>query len=190
MAHRAVYKTSIAEFLDDFYSGESRPLNEAFDDATALLQSQGSLSNTTRALEGRKALPVGSAQGFEELWLSPSSPHGGQIVDRVLRFGYQEAINLARARGVPIENFWVTGAGDDFEVHICEGAHHITVFIFVPAEGTRKYGSRRAQSRSWVVRAGDLTEVHADAPRATLDSDEPPIRRIQVSGPSPTPPAA
>ena len=190
MAHRAVYKTKMAEFLDDFYSGESRPLNVAFDDATALMRAQGSLSDSTRELEKRGALPNGSAQAFEQGWLSPSAPHRGPIVDRVLRSGYQEAIDLARARGVPIENFWVTGAGEDFEVHICEGARRITVFMFVPAEETRDYGSYRAQSRSWVVRTGDITEVHPDAPRQTLDDDEPPIRRIQVSGPVPTPPAA
>jgi len=186
MSHRAVYKTVTAEFLDNFYSGVSRPRGDAYDDAFSLLESGDSLADPARELERREEhLPSGSANDYEEFWLKSSSPRGGKSVDRILRAGYREVVDLARSRGVPIETFWVTGAGDDFELHICEGAERITVFMIVPGEDTRDYGSRRAQSRSWVVRVGDLDDVDPDAPRALLDDSGPPVYRIQVSGPLP-----
>ena len=184
MAHRAVYKTTTAEFLDAFYSGASRPREEAFADASALLESDGSLLEAARDLEGRDGgIAGGSAAAFEEFWLGEAGARGGKSVDRVLRCGYREAVSLARAQGLPIETFWVTGAGDDFELHICESTDRIVVFMVVPGEDEREYGSRLARSRSWVVRVGDLDEVHPDAPRTMLDDDGPPILSIQVSGP-------
>ena len=74
-------------------------------------------------------------------------------------------------------------SGDDFELHICESTDRVVVFMIVPGEDAREYGSRHARSRSWVVRVGDLDDVHPDAPRTMLDGDEPPVVSIQVSGP-------
>jgi hypothetical protein len=183
MPHRAVYKTTTAEFLDEFYSGASRPREEAFADASALLGSDGSLLEAARELERREeGIPEGSAAAFGEFWLGASGMRAGKSVDRVLRCGYREAVVLARERGVGIETFWVTGAGDDFELHICESTDRVVVFMVVPGEEGREYGSRLAQSRSWVVRVGDLDDVHPDAPRTMLDGDDPPVLRIQVSG--------
>ena len=157
MSHRAVYKTTTAEFLDEFYSGVSRPRSEAYADALALMDLD-SLSDSTRDLESRDsgALDAGAASDFEAHWLASSAKHGAAPVERILRLGYREAVELASAHNLPIENFWVTGTGDDFELHICETADRIIVFMFVPNEGLRPYGSTRAQSRSWVVRAGDI----------------------------------
>jgi len=184
MPHRAVYKTTTAEFLDAFYSGASRSRDEAFADASALLDSDASLVEAARELEARdEGIPDGSAEAFGEFWLAESGTRGGKSVDRVLRCGYREAVALARAQGLPIETFWVTGAGDDFELHICESTERVVVFMVVPGEDDRDYGSHLARSRSWVVRVGDLDEVHPDAPRAVLDDDGPPILSIQVSGP-------
>ena len=184
MSHRAVYKTTTAEFLDAFYSGASRSRDDAFADASAMLEADGSLLEAARELESRdQGIPEGSAEAFGEFWLGSSTTRAGQSVDRVLRYGYREAIALARAQGVPIETFWVTGAGDDFELHICESTDRVVVFMIVPGEDAREYGSRHARSRSWVVRVGDLDDVHPDAPRTMLDGDEPPVVSIQVSGP-------
>jgi hypothetical protein len=185
MSHRAVYKTTTAEFLDNLF-GAASVGGGAFDDALRLLELGGSLSETTRELESREdGLPPGTADGFEAQWLSSSEQSGDNAVGRVLRQGYRAAVDLARARGVPIETFWTTGAGDDFELHICENSERISVFMFVPGNDTRDYGSRRAQSRSWVVRVGDLDDVDPAARREALDDGNPPVYRIQVSG-SPT----
>jgi hypothetical protein len=188
MAHRAVYKTTTAEFLDDFYQDVSQPGNTAFSDALALLDSTGSLSNTTQELEARYPDRLDDdAQRFQEHWLDESGKHGSQPVDRVLRHGYRKAIEIAQERGLRIENFWVTGAGPDFELHICEGSDRIVCFMFVPGEDDRPYGSQNAQRRSWVVREGDIGEVDRDAPRVQLDDGEPPIVLVQVSGPTDDP---
>ena len=84
---------------------------------------------------------------------------------------------------MPIETFWVTGASADFELHICESTDRIVCLMFVPEEESREYGSRRAKTRSWIVRAGDVDEIRPDAPRKVLDNDNPAIVSIQVSGP-------
>ena len=69
-------------------------------------------------------------------------------MDRVLRFAYRAALELAgdgRGRR-PIETFWVRGAGDEFEVHIHDGVDRITMFMLLPV--VRRYGSRRAPRRA------------------------------------------
>ena len=78
---------------------------------------------------------------FRDGWLADESPLGGHDVDRVMRFGYQQAIELAAGFDppAPIESHWVTGAGDDFELHIVADPHLVTVLIFIPAD--RDYGS-------------------------------------------------
>jgi hypothetical protein len=181
MTHRTVYKTTTAEFLDDFYRGETRPRQEAFEDALALMAQSTPLSDAARDLEHRSERPLekGSAAAFESEWLA--GKHGDQPVDRVLRHGYRMAVELARKRDVPIDNFWVTGAGDDVEVHICESTDRVTVLVFVPNEEQRPYGSERAASNSWVVRLGDV-DVRDDAPRTTLDDGAQPVMATQVSG--------
>jgi hypothetical protein len=78
---------------------------------------------------------------------------------------------------VPIETLWITGTGDQFEVHICEGRRAVTVVNLIPL--VRPYGSRRAKARSWVVRTSDGTE--GDRERA-LDGGDPPVVMVQVSG--------
>jgi len=184
MALRAVYKTTAAEFLDDFYSGDGR--DTAHQDALEMLDMPGSLVETTRALAARfEHFDNEHVDKFQSHWLEPSSHRGHQSVDRVLRFGYRQAVKLASERGVPIENFWIAGAGPDVELHICDARDRVVCFMFTPVADTRKYGSERAQSRSWIVRAGDLAEIDERAPREVLDGDNPSIVSIQVSGPLP-----
>jgi hypothetical protein len=74
-------------------------------------------------------------------------------VDQVIRAGYTEAIHLARSRRVPIDTLWVTGTGDDFELHICDGPRHVSVVLFIPVD--RDYGSHNATAKSWAFRAGE-----------------------------------
>jgi len=87
-------------------------------------------------------------------------------------------MQLAIEKGQPIETFWVSASGDDFELHICEGRHSVVLFFFVPGEERRKYGSTRAQSRSWVVRVDDPA-VLPDLPRTNLGDS---IVKVQSSG--------
>ncbi len=183
MAHRAVYKTTTAEFLDDFYSGASRPREDAYADALRLMEQPAPLSEAARDLEDRRdgALAPGSTEAFLAGWLEESAKHGEQPVDRVLREGYRLAVERAAERKLPIETFWVTGATDEFEVHVCESPERVTVFMFVPEEEERPYGSHSAKSSSWVVRVGDI-DVRPDAPRTERGD----VTIIQVSGDFPT----
>jgi hypothetical protein len=87
-------------------------------------------------------------------------------------------MQLAIQRGQPIETFWVTATGADFELHISEGHRSVLVFFFVPREEGRKYGSTRAQSRSWVVRLED-PDLLPGVPRKLLGDS---IVKIQSSG--------
>ena len=98
MSHRAVYKTTTAEFLDAFYSGASRPRSEAFDDAMGMMDSSAPLSDAARDLESRDrdALDPGAASDFEAHWLGSSAKHASAPVERILRLGYIQAVELAR----------------------------------------------------------------------------------------------
>jgi hypothetical protein len=182
MTHCAVYKSLTAEFLDDFYSGDMMPIEDAYDRAEGLFEDHADdpLSATTADLNNEDLLStdVGNPEDFDNYWLSGTSQLAGKEVDRVLRHGYAEAIRIARTydEPVPIETFWVTGAGDDFELHICKGKRHVTVFMFIPKP--RRYGSTRSEATSWVVRVGGLRDDEAEA----LDEGAPPIVKVQVSG--------
>ena len=72
MPHRAVYKTTTAEFLDAFYSGASRSRDEAFADASALLESDASLVEAARELE-----TAGSAAWSSARPIRPIAARGG-----------------------------------------------------------------------------------------------------------------
>jgi len=188
MAHRAVYKSKSVEVLDTFYvDGPAAALQFgggvlADPDADA----QG-VASTWAASPG--AVDAGfdpdELVGFQEKWLAEDGPLGEHEVDRVIRLANREAIAIADAHQpkVPIETFWVRGAGEDFEVHVHDGVERVTVFWFVPLE--RDYGSTKTQTSSWVIRVGNLDDVDADAPRVPLDDEPDPVLMIQVSGPLP-----
>jgi hypothetical protein len=176
----AVYKSKTVEFIDAFYA-DSTNLAGTLQYARGLLASNaGALSATTLALQQNNGLAAGTANDFDQYWLDPNSPLGGQPIERVLRLGYQEAINLALSSDPPrpIETLWVTGATDEFQVHICEGTRAVTVLMLIPL--ARTYGSQRATSRSWVVRLGGLRESVGQA----LDDGVPPVVKVQTSGPA------
>jgi hypothetical protein len=179
MATRAVYKSLAVEQLDHHLSGESdlRPL---YSSALGRLDrtDASELVGAARVLEDSNALPPDSTQEFLEYWLSDGSPFGEDLA-RIMRLGYQEAIRVANedvGGPLPIETFWVTGASDQFEVHICEGSGHITVLLFFPFD--RDYGSKRATARSWVVRVGTPREGEG-----AEQLSDPQVIRLQVSGP-------
>lgn len=171
MSQRAVYKTISAEYLDRVYSDPA-----AFPIAMQrLADPETTLVDVTLRLEQLNDLPDGSANEFSGL-INAKAP---SPLEQILRSGYRVAFEMASAKGQPVETFWVTAPGEDFELHICEGQQSIVVFFFIPGEEERDYGSRRAVSKSWVVRAGDRSDVHSDAPRTVLDD---PVLQIQTSG--------
>jgi hypothetical protein len=178
MSDCVVYKSTAVEFLDDFYGGGSEELKQAFDSALDLLRTDRPLVDRVSQLERDGRLSPGAADEFRAYWLAETSQLAGKEVDRVLRHGFREAIELARSSDPPrpIETFWVTGASDEFEVHICEGKRQVTVIMLIPL--VRRYGSKRARSKSWAVRVGGLRD--ADAER--LDEHDPATVKIQLSG--------
>jgi hypothetical protein len=172
-----VYKTSGSEALDEYYSGNQIPLVNALRDGLNLMRSNpNQISGAARPLEARGQLPQNSADDLDNYWLAGPS---GAATERLIRHGYEHAISLANASTPPkpIETFVVAGAATDFEIHLCEGKHAVTVFLFVTDD--RTYGSRRAGSRSWVVSTSGPRE-HPWAQH--IDLEEPPAVKLQVSG--------
>jgi hypothetical protein len=187
MSHCAVYKSLAAEFLDDFLGGTTMPLADAYERAAQLLTTHAdSLAGTAADLNdsGHLSPDVGTADDFENFWLADDSQLAGNEVDRVMRAGYAEALRIGREEYsdlVPIETFWLTGASNEFEVHVCKGKTRITVFLFIPK--SRRYGSKRAATQTYAVRVGGLRDDDAE----TLDDgDNPQIVRVQLSGTRPS----
>jgi hypothetical protein len=172
-----VYKTFGSESLDQFYGGETTPLTEAYQNGLSLMQQNPDrISGAARPLEAQGQLPKNTADDLDTYWLA--GPNGAEV-DRVIRLGYEQAIKLANGNEEPkpIETFVVTGASEHFELHICEGMHAVTVFMFVTDD--RTYGSKRSSSKSWVVRVGGLRER---TKKENLDFEDPPVVMTQVSG--------
>jgi hypothetical protein len=169
MSQRAVYKTTNAEYLDRALESADR-VREALDRLTGA----PSLVARAEALVDSGDLPDNSATDFVDF----SNRMDSGTFERIVRAGFTEAMQLAIEKGQPIETFWVTATGADFELHICEGHHSVVLFLFVPREEGRKYGSIRAQSRSWVVRVDDPALL-PDLPRTPLGDS---IVKIQSSG--------
>jgi hypothetical protein len=169
MSQRAVYKTTNAEYLD-------RALQSPNDVQQALerLTGASSLVERAEALVNSGDLPDNSATDLANF----SNRMNSGTFEQIVRAGFTEAMQLAIQRGQPIETFWVTATGVDFELHICEGHRSVVLFFFVPREEERKYGSTRALSRSWVVRLDDEA-VLPGVPRKRLGDS---IVKIQSSG--------
>ncbi|HKA85705.1 MAG TPA: hypothetical protein VKD21_17700 [Acidimicrobiales bacterium] len=166
-----MYKTTNAEYLD----GTLRTAQDV-DAALSRLNAAASLVSRTGELEDSGDLPAGSANDLTRFMEEQRAPAFEQIV----RLGFEKAFELASEAGMPVETFWVTAPDTDFELHICRGQHSVGVFLFVQPQEPRDYGSDRAASSSWVVRAGDRPDVRSDAPRTPIGDD---ILQIQVSGP-------
>ncbi len=178
----SIYKISAGETLDAFYDED--PV-EALSYAGELLggPASDSVLGAAESFADDGNISSGAVVDLQESWLEGIGDVPGEDVDRILRLGYREAIAIALTYDppVPIESFWVTRAGAELEMHISAGPQRVVVFISTPV--VRNYGSRRATSQSWTVRIGDLSDIHADAPREQLDDDPNPVLKIQVSGP-------
>ena len=157
MARLNVYKSTAAEFLDDFLGGSPEELARQYQWSLDLIESvgDGHLSDAAARLAEDGELPNDAVEDSRKGW------RGDEVVDRIIGHAYREAIRLAgdgaRGEPVPVDTLWMTGATDAFEAHIVDGPRRVTVVLCIPLE--RSYGSRRARSRSWSVRAGDDGEV-------------------------------
>lgn len=173
MSDRAVYKTFDVEVLDDFYSGGPQALSRGHD----LLQAsatRGLSSGFGQYEEEQEPQRRTTTERLGE-WIAAA---GGENAETVIRVGYDAAVELAQAQSLPIDTFFVTGASDEFELHVCEGTHQVTVLMFMPKESEygREYGSRRAKARSWIFR----TERPDDSDADRVDSGA--VVQIQRSG--------
>jgi hypothetical protein len=167
----AVYKTTGMEAVDTYYSDN---LEDRLAEAADLLN--GALDDAVQTFASQEFMPGDEVEKFRSGWPSSDS------ASKVIQHGYAQAVRIARDRNVPIESFFITGKGGDFEFHICNGRDRVTVFTFVPH--SRDYGSKRAEMQSWVVRVGDDAGIDGSLPRETLDSSgEFPVMMIQTSGP-------
>ena len=179
MSHGAVYKSLNIEKLDTFYRNDPAGALES----SAALLAEHSTQEAATSFAGDGNILPGELDHFDHGWLDDDA-------QRVMRIGEMHAIEVAQGFNppAPIETFWVTGASNDFEMHIHAPAPddddaRVTVFMFIPT--SRGYGSRRAASSSWIVRIGDRDDVHHEAFREVIDEDGPAVYRIQVSGPRP-----
>src|SRR6476469_4664965 len=91
--HRAIYKNTSIEFLDDFYR---RDVDAAVQFGRGVLE-----STSTDALAvaeewaATSDFDSGELQGFQSRWLDEDSALSAHDVDRVLRYAYREALELA-----------------------------------------------------------------------------------------------
>jgi hypothetical protein len=172
-----IYRSKQAEQLDEYFSGSAEQLRAIY---TTVLRRYDDyedrpLLDLVTDFEGQTDVPWhnGAATEFEEHWSAGR--------DAVLKAGYREAFTLALEHDppVPLETFWVTGAGDDFELHISDGEQHVTVFMVVPPGDSVPLGSIRARAKSWVVTAGDRTP---DPGRPAAQELAAGIVKVEVSG--------
>jgi hypothetical protein len=161
MAERKWFKGPAAVAVDDWYSTGEVEAN--LEEGRRHLQSDQSFAAIVEALNAADRGRPEFIHPYED-----SSLRGPQF-ESVTRQGYLEAIALAfrHSPPVPIETFWMTGAGNDaFEMHISDGADRVSLTLFVPdvEGGSHDPGSPEA----WVVRIG------GDGQPETVQTSGPP----------------
>ena len=136
------FKGNAASAVDDWYSEGDVQSN--LEEARRLLDSSRSFARIVSDL---------SVAGHtrDDFKYPLNGALRGPDFERVTRGGYLKAIDLASrdGRAVPIQTFWMTGAGNDqFEMHIADGAEQVSVTLLVPdVDGGSDYGPE-----SWLVR--------------------------------------
>jgi hypothetical protein len=164
---RKWFKGRAAMALDAWYRHD---VGTNLESARDWLSSDLSFEEMTGRLNAGKA-----EADFDFDYPMPQGSLRGDDFERVTRQGYLEAIALALGHSppVPIKTYWMTGVGNEaFEMHVSDGAQHVSVTLLVPdVDG----GSEHPRSpESWVV---------------TIDGGE--VRTAQTSGPpNEAPPSA
>ena len=123
MSQRAVYKTTNAEYLDGAFESPDR-----VEEALNRLVGAPSLVARAEALVDSGDLVPNSAT---DLTAFGDRMDGGTF-EQVVRAGFRVAMELAVEKNQPIETFWITAPGNDFELHVAEGPRSaVLVFFFV-----------------------------------------------------------
>jgi hypothetical protein len=150
MADRKWFKGPAALELDRWYRSENIETN--LRDALTVLQSGDSFQTIVEQLQGRRRWSSNPDFRYPR-----HDPLQGPEFEAITRQGYIEAIALALRHSppVPIETFWMTGAGNErFEMHLTDGTDKVSVTVVVPTPaegGTDEEGS----PEGWVVRFND-----------------------------------
>lgn len=145
MAERRWFKGPAALAVDAWYSTGDIEAN--LREGRHYLQSDRSFADIVEALNAADRGRREFVHPYDSSYLR------GPQFESVTRQGYLEAIALAFGHSppVPIEIFWMTGAGNDtFEMHVTDGAERVSVTLLVPVvdEGSEDPGS----PEGWVVR--------------------------------------
>jgi hypothetical protein len=145
MAERKWFKGPAAVAVDDWYSTGS--VEENLENGRDYLESGQSFAEIVDDLNN-------AGLGRTE-FIHPydGSSLQGPEFESVTRQGYLKAIELAFGHPdpVPIETFWMTGAGNDtFEMHITDGADRVSLTLLVPDVEGGSY--ERGSPEAWVVR--------------------------------------
>ncbi len=181
-----IYKTKQSEELDEHFSGSADQLRGIYTTALHRYEEYDDqpLTAMVTDLAGQAGVPWSAftAEYFANEWVSGKQSRSS--TDAVLRNGYREAIRLALSHEppVPLETFWVTGAGADFEVQISDGEEHVTLFTIVPgvAGDDIPLGSKRAVAKSWIVTAGERTPDEGRPEAEQLGTGE--VLKLEISG--------
>ena len=126
VGQRNVYKDDAVKAIDHFFSGNAMPLNQAFNIARGVLNTNQPLADVVPPTP-QLNLTDQQREHFRTHWPRPLQDE--------MRRGYTDAINLAdRNPRVPIETFWVTGPSNAFQIFARreDGARQVTVLVFIP----------------------------------------------------------
>ena len=169
MAERKWFKGRAAVAVDAWYSTGDVQAN--LEEARSYLQSDRSFADIVQDLnaEGRGR--------SEFVHPHERSSLQGSRFESIARQGYLEAIALALLHDppVPINTYWMTGAGNDqLEMHVTNEAEQVSVTLFVPVvEGGTERGPE-----SWVVRIDHRGDVQTERTSGPLDLQKPSMRDV------------
>jgi hypothetical protein len=160
MAERAVYKSTAAEYLDELFGGTPDELNAAYQGALGLLDSIGDapLSDAVARLVDDGELPEETIENSNSGW------RAGQRVDRMIRVGYTEAMQLAQASDEPLPIERLEVGGERGPIHAqqpCDRADRRRL-------GLIERHQQRELPAGQPDRAQRLVEAPRQCPRCTL----------------------
>jgi hypothetical protein len=169
MAERKWFKGPAALAVDAWYSTGDVQTN--LEEARDYLQSDRSFAAIVQDLNAADRGRPEFVHPYER-----SSLQGSQF-ESVTRQGYLEAIALAFGHSppVPIETFWMTGAGNDaFEMHISDEAERVSVTLLVPVvEGG---SDERGSPEGWVVSIDGDGQTETKQTSGPANSEPPSMR--------------
>jgi hypothetical protein len=161
MAERKWFKGPAALAVDEWYSTGDVGVN--LEESIEYLRSDRSFEVIVQDLNAAGHGRSEFIHPYDDSYLQ------GPEFESVTRQGYLEADALALAHSppVPVETFWMTGAGNDaFEMHISDGAERVSVTLLVPVVDGGSYYP--GSPEGWVVR------IDGDGQTETIQTSGPP----------------